>query len=46
MGVRKLFKRVFAKKNFLSRKGMGDMGEKPELSNMGPVSPTNATNYQ
>jgi hypothetical protein len=25
---------------------MGDMGEKPELSNMGPVSPTNATNYQ
>jgi hypothetical protein len=40
MGVRKLFKRVFAKQISLLHKGMGDMGEKPELSNMGPVSPT------
>ncbi len=28
------------KKNSLSRKGIGDMGEKPELSQVGPVSPT------
>ncbi len=40
MGVRKLFKRVFAKYFTLSRKGLGDMREKPELSNMGPVYPT------
>ena len=40
MGVRKLFPRVFAKMFSLSRKGMGGMEEKRELSNMGPVSPT------
>jgi hypothetical protein len=36
MGVRKLFPHFFAKNFFLLGKGMGDMGKKPELSNMGP----------
>jgi hypothetical protein len=36
MGVRKLFPRVFAKKFFLSGKGMGDI-EKNGTSNMGTL---------